>query len=388
MNTEPNEQPFQEEAHCLNCDHKLHPKDKFCPSCGQKNNDGKVRMKELLSKFWTHLVHLDGKFVKASWQLLIPGKVTVEYFKGRHKRYPHPVQFFFIIMFFFLLLFNKSCSKQNLNFNNTGGNFGLHVSSDSTEKKQITGEAFSAAMEHYAKRLEIQKRYEALSPASRNALSQKALDTLLLKAYPDAASVSDVVQAGEEPGDSSATKTQEDSITLNLLNFQLKVSITDLYTLTPNEMVERYNVTGWSQRMLLEQGIKSFKNPTGLLHTYIGSFAWSILVLIALMAGFLTLLYRKQKRYYVEHFVFLMHQHSGAYMVITLGLLINLFINIGVVWLLIFAWIGIHLLLCMRNYYRQSWGLTIFKWLVYLFFYIVGFTILFAIGLILVFILF
>lgn len=387
MNTEPTEQPSQEKARCLNCDHELHPKDKFCPNCGQKNNDGKVRMKELLNKFWTHLIHLDGKFVKAAWQLLIPGKVTVEYFKGRHKRYPHPVQFFFIIMFFFLLLFNKSCTKKNLSFNNTGGNFAVHTS-QGPEEKQLTGDAFATSMEHYARRVEFIKRYETLSPTSRNALSRTALDSLLSQVYPDAGSVVDFVQKSEHPEDSTTHEVREDSITLNMLDFQMKVSIPDLYTLTPDEMVERYKVTGWSHRMLLEQGIKSFKNPAGLMHTYMGSFAWSILVLIALMAGFLALLYRKQKRYYVEHFVFLMHQHSGAYMVITLGLLINLFLNIGIVWLLIFACIGIHLLLCMRNYYQQSWGLTIFKWLLYLFFYITGFTLLFTAGIILVFILF
>ncbi|MEI6409704.1 MAG: DUF3667 domain-containing protein [Bacteroidota bacterium] len=388
MNTELNEHLTQEEARCLNCDHSLHRKDKFCPNCGQKNNNGKVRMKELLNKFWTHLVHLDSKFVKVVWQLMIPGKVTVEYFKGRHKRYPHPVQFFFIIMFFFLLLFNKSCSKRNLNFNNTGGNFGLRISSDSTQKKQITGEEFSTAMEHYAKRIEFQKRYEALSPALRNMISQKALDTLLLKVYPDAALVSDVVEAGKESYDSTETALKADSITLNLLNFKSRVSISDLYTLTPDEMVERYKIPGWKRRMFFEQGIKSFKNPSGLMHTYLGSFAWSILVLIALMAGFLSLLYWRQKRYYVEHFVFLMHQHSGAFMVITLGLIINLFLNLELAWLLIFGWIGINLLLCMRNYYQQSWGLTILKWLLYLFIYLMSFILLFGSGLLLAFILF
>lgn len=388
MNTAPHEQLAQEEARCLNCDHKLHRKDKFCPSCGQKNNNGKVRMKELLNKFWTHLIHLDSKFVKAAWQLLIPGKVTVEYFKGRHKRYPHPVQFFFIIMFFFLLLFNKSCSRQNLNFNNTGGNFALHVNSDSTEKKALSGEAFTAAMEHYAKRLEFKKRYEALSPASRNALSKQVLDSLLSQTYPDAALVGDVVRESNQSEDSTAQEINGDSITLNMFTVQKRIAIPDLYLLTAAEIIERYKVTGWRQQMLLEQGIKSFKNPQGLIHSYLGSFAWTILVLIALMAGLLTLLFWKQKRYYVEHFVFLMHQHSGAYMIITLALLINLFVEVGAVWLLILAWVGIHLLLCMRNYYKQSWGMTILKWILYLLIYIFGFTLLFVFGLLLVFILF
>ena len=121
---------------CKNCGEKLSRSGSFCPHCGQKDFDGRVRMHDLLSKFFSNLTHLDGKFVKMCWHLLIPAKVTTEYFNGRIKRYPHPVQFFFIVMFFFLLLFTGKFDGARLD--STNGNFSLQVGgADSTMNREL-----------------------------------------------------------------------------------------------------------------------------------------------------------------------------------------------------------------------------------------------------------
>ena len=114
------ENEVPEKPKCLNCGDKMPRKATFCPHCGQRNNQGKVSMKELLRRFWSNFSHLDSKFVKMCWQLLIPGKVTMEYFAGRQKRYPHPVQFFFVVMFFFLLLLSKFSNSKSSGLNMTG----------------------------------------------------------------------------------------------------------------------------------------------------------------------------------------------------------------------------------------------------------------------------
>jgi len=68
-------------------------------------------MTELLSKVWTKLFHIDNKFLRMSWHLLIPARVSIAYFKGHIKRYPHPIQFFFICMFLLLVYVNQTPSK-------------------------------------------------------------------------------------------------------------------------------------------------------------------------------------------------------------------------------------------------------------------------------------
>ncbi len=101
--------------HCKNCGEKLSKRGNFCPSCSQRDFDGRVRMRDLLAKFFSNITHLDNKFVKMCWQLFIPARVTIEYFQGKIKRYPHPVQFFFIVMFFFLLVFSQKLDGTALN---------------------------------------------------------------------------------------------------------------------------------------------------------------------------------------------------------------------------------------------------------------------------------
>jgi hypothetical protein len=72
----------------------------------------------------------------------------------------------------------------------------------------------------------------------------------------------------------------------------------------------------------LNKGIKSHKTPDALGHAYVGSLTWTILALIAIMSGFLALLYRSQRRYYVEHFIFLLHFHTGTMLLLLLLLAI------------------------------------------------------------------
>jgi len=82
-------------------------KAKYCAHCGQKDTDGRVGMRSLLGRLWNNTFHLEGKFIRTSWQLFIPGKVTTEFFKGKQDRYPHPIRLFAIVMFLFLFLLNS-----------------------------------------------------------------------------------------------------------------------------------------------------------------------------------------------------------------------------------------------------------------------------------------
>ncbi len=82
---------------CLNCHYPLAEFDKFCPNCGQKPISPKSSMHDLLHEFFHTFWHLDGKFFMTLHHLLIPGKLTIEFFKGHLKRYAHPIQLFLVL---------------------------------------------------------------------------------------------------------------------------------------------------------------------------------------------------------------------------------------------------------------------------------------------------
>lgn len=380
-----------EKPRCLNCGEKMPRKATFCPHCGQRNNQGKVSMKELLRRFWSNFSHLDGKFIKMCWQLLVPGKVTMEYFAGRQKRYPHPVQFFFVIMFFFLLLFSRIAGR-GTGINLTGNNReftigGKTVESDGEEVK-INNINFFESIERYVLGRELRSAFDSLPVAWRTPTTRLAIDSAVtLVNGPWEREVTLVQSLGQD----SMGNNMIDTIPLNFVDRQVKISINDLVHLTPDQIIEQYGITNWRDRILVQQGIKSLKDTQSLMRTYTGSFGWTVLILIALMSAVLYLLYIRRRRYYVEHFVFLMHQNSGAFLLLTVGLLIE---RLGIadleapVWILLIGWIAVALLIAMKRFYRQSWPKTVVKWMIYCMLYGLGFCLLFIISLLTVFLIF
>jgi len=180
-----------------------------------------------------------------------------------------------------------------------------------------------------------------------------------------------------------------DSLSFSLGFRQIRVAVMDLFELSADAIISKYQLTKWTDKALIRQGIKSVKEPKTLLKTYIGSLGWTLLVLVALMSGVLTLLYRRRGRYYVEHFIFLLHQHTSIFLLLTASLFINQFYKLpNWFWICLTTWIVLTPLFSMRRYYRQGWLKTIAKWLIFSFVYFVGFVILFISSMLLVFFIF
>lgn len=382
---EPNEQA--ERTRCLNCEKKLPRKAIFCPRCGQRNNMGKASMRELFLRFWVNFSHLDAKFIKMCWQLFLPARVTLEYFRGRQKRYPNPVQFFLIVMFFFLLALNADFGRLG-DAEQPDSNAPVKVSTDTAAEKtdvKINMPALYPALQQYVLGNEMLRALDSLPPDMNTPIARRTVDTLLRITNPAWA------QAGQIWLRDSANAPVQgllDTVPLSLVDFQLKIATADLVRLEPHEIADKYNVRSWRQRFFLEQGIKTFKDPKALMHNYLGSLTWSLLVLLTLMSAVLAALYWRQRRYFVEHFVFLMHQHSGAIMLFTLALICSKLTDSLWIWLPVAAFTEVHLYKALRRFYGQSRAKTFLKWLIFNVVYLLGFIVLFTLGLVVVFLLF
>jgi hypothetical protein len=384
MDTEKNEDiPAAEKPLCRNCNKKMPRKAEFCPHCGQKNFDGRIRMRDLLGKFFFHIVHFDGKFLRGAWDLLQPAKVTLAYFEGKIKRYPHPVQFFFIIMFFFLYTLSKSFDNGGFNVSGSIGKNKVEVNNGVEPK---SGGNLYQVLQRYTLGQDIRKAYKQQPDSLKSHLTDRMVDSLLQAlSGPENEMARRMFQAQDSLND---YKQSGDSLNLNFINKQIRVATADIVHLEPDALVERYQIHSWLDRILLKQSLRSIRDPQSLIHAYLGSLTWAIIVLIALMAGILMLLYYRQHRYYVEHFIFLLHQHSSAFLALTLLLLIHQFYPLGAWWVLFFLGICVFLLLAMRRFYGQATGKTILKWLLYCTLYGIAFLLLFVIGLLVVFLLY
>jgi hypothetical protein len=279
-------------------------------------------------------------------------------------------------------------ANNNIRFNVSQEQTGFNANLNKEKKNKKNGKRKTATkkesdfyflLERYVFTREVVLGYDSLPQTLQTPEVKKSLDVILEKTNSRWTHLMDSILVNEK---------SKDSLTLNFFSKKYRIAFKDIVELTPEEISDKYKIDYWLNRMFLKQAIRSMQDPSDLTSAYVGSFSWTILALIFIMAGWLKFFYWRQKRYYVEHFIFLMHWHSGVFLVFTILLGISHFYPLGVAWAFVYIVAAIFLLLSMKNFYGQNWFRTIFKWFWFLLFYLIGFIILFAIGLFVVFAIF
>lgn len=416
-------QPKKHIPYCLNCHYPLAEMDSFCPNCGQKPTDGKTSMHDLLHEFVHTLFHLDGKFFTTLKHIFVPGKLTIEFFKGHHKRYAHPVQLFLVLG---ALLFGMIASSTNKWESWT-------QEKSYKSRRKVEEKAFLRVIDSIGK---------ATSPSFDGKNTQRAYDSLLFKIYkyrfPKEATVenkneknakvtkkqkdtvltfaggaikvtknlddndpdyeNDSLQSAEQIVTEALEKSQkpknlkdflaeEDSTNVSQLYASLKIPTSELYELSADEILDKYQIHDFWKKLSLKQAIKAQQDTKSLLHFALGKLLWFTFLLIPLMSGLFMLLYRK-RRFFVEHFLFFMHYNIFLFA----GGIVMLFLNNKFDVASLNKWFVLGALVffyfAMKNYYQQGWGKTFVKFCIANFGYMLFSFLLTIVGAILSFLLF
>jgi hypothetical protein len=321
---------------CLNCSSPLAPNDIFCPQCGQKDKDTRVSFFRIAREAFATLFNLDSQLFRTLLFLFIPGRLSIEFFRGKQKKYLHPVRLFLWVAFLLVALITWVIPE---------------VKNDINEDMKRSWELRKAMV---------------------------YLDSAMLQTIP-------LFPKTDIQGPFDSLKSQyiavipnkTDSINLNELKLGLEegvqlVSIDDIYELSQDSLLKKYQIEGFWPRIIAKQKIKFLVHGASLPVYLIGKLTWAILFLMPLLAMGLKLLYIRRNFFFVEHLVFSLHTHTLAFFVITLVLLGEiLFHNIlnsafGMLLLLI----GLYVLLALKQFYRQSWRKTILKFVILQFFYV------------------
>jgi hypothetical protein len=151
-----------------------------------------------------------------------------------------------------------------------------------------------------------------------------------------------------------------------------KVSKTEFLNTPADLLIERYHITGFWDKLLLKQSQKMQKEGNSLVHFAITKLLWMTMLIIPILSLFFQFLYRRQKRYYVEHFVFLMHFNIFVFALGSIILLLNMnhLISESVYGWAFLAVLGF-LYFAMRRYYQQGWAKTFAKFMIINFSYLV-----------------
>lgn len=296
---------------CPNCE-KFYDQDfQFCPHCGQKHEENVFTLKELLSDFLGSLFSFDSKAFKSLPKLIFqPGKLTVDYLKGKRASNLSPFRMYlFFSVVLFLLLPSIVHEDQIFGINNRVGN---KSNFELIKSEVIEAQGDSSILDNEVK--------------SMPAISFNAGDSTEFVAWKNAVQMIDSGYSYMETVDSVFTNQTK------LIKF------------------------------FIQQGLKiNSKQGSGLVPVFFKSVSYSLFIFLPLFAFILKLFYVRRKRFYVEHFIFSLHIFSFIFFVLIIRVLLAL------VKLPVPPWIPLvvlfsYILFAIKKVYQQNWLKSILKY--------------------------
>jgi hypothetical protein len=266
---------------CTNCDTLL--RGQYCAQCGQRSGTRMISLWELIREASEFLTTFDSRLWRTLGLLMFrPGRLTLDYLRGRRARYIPPLRLFiaFSLAFFFLLAIGTRLDLQDGAIVADSDGVNIQIGGDGPETGHEPGSSPGAAAEP-----------GDAAVAGGDGTAQG----------PDASPAESA--AGEAP----ASGTGEDPCE------QLEINIE--------------TGSGLLSRWLTEERIRATCRKVVVDHG--ASFGRALLENIPMMMFFflpvmavvMKLSYPLSGRFYVEHLLFLVHFHAFFYFILTLNLL-------------------------------------------------------------------
>ena len=348
----------RKEKNCLNCNAEV--AGKYCQVCGQENIEPKESVWVLATHFLHDMTHFDGKFFSTLKYLLFkPAFLSKEYLKGRRTSYLHPIRMYVFTSFVFFLIFFNFYQKEDA----------LHAND---EKK--------APLSEVIKQINDQKK-----TLENTALN---LDSAALKKESEKTKIK-VEKLNKEIAALIKDSTKKDSIVFANRNFTIFGE--NWGDIQKSNSIKQYDsiqnaIPPAKRDGLFKQRIKhqvihlkeKFKSDTTAMGQAIGErflhmFPQMLFVSLPFFAMILQLLYvRRKQLYYVNHVVFTIHLYCGTFILILASLLLGsifeaMHINLPTYAVIAYLIILFYWYKSFRNFYSQSRGKTILKFMVLFF---------------------
>ncbi len=328
---------------CLNCGCILPENAKYCPDCSQKNTDGRVPVWTFVTDFIANLFNIDSKLIRTFLALFIPGKLTKEYFQGKHKSYANPVRLFLYagVTLFAVVIWKTSDISFGVDktFYQKQADE-VHIRQVLEDKVDIYRETFQDTADYY--------QTDSLKKWVLQELDTGAGDSITLQNI-----------FGEDK--------------------QVNVSTMDFVDLSTDSLLAKYGITSSYDTFVLSRQIKSMKDGRGLFHFFIGKLPIMIFFMMPFLALILLILYARHNYFFVEHLVFSFHTHTFAF-IITLVLVSTGQYLPGLAIAALIIGIFVYQFLAQKRYYEQGFWKTLLKFLLLNFVYMFLVTLFFTLA--------
>jgi len=343
--------PERAEKNCLNCGATV--VGRFCHVCGQENVEPKESFWHLVTHFFNDITHFDGKFfITLKGLLFKPGFLPREYMIGRRASYLNPIRMYvFTSAIFFLLFFAFFQNKESLKIEP------LLNGKTLAQIDKMDSAAFARFTTH------VNEESDRPATPMTRAEFKKYSDTIL-RIFLDTSS------AFHFTGTKYASLKQFDS--LQHTNARESNWFKRALIYKELELNEKYH----NNKLEVFNAIKE-----GLMHR-LPQMLWISLPLLALV---LKLMYvRRRQFYYVSHIIFALHLYVFlfiAQLVLFSMSKLNKALDSGFLSdmsIILTLGLFVYEYLALKNFYRQGWLKTFFKFLLIDISYIIILVMLFA----------
>lgn len=322
---------------CLNCGTGLNGP--FCYYCGQPDKNLMRFFPALIRDLLEDVIDYDSRVTRTLKPLLFhPGRLTRDYLNGRRFRYVPPMRLYiFSSMLFFIIAALLASQAIEISTDNPGG--GIHIKLDSDEK------AVAEKLQEKVSEGKIsQEEADRISSTLKTALGSDPEDES------DAAD-DDVIQFGDEPWDRET-------------NPFIIPGMPDFINDWINDEIEESP----------QKGREIEANPNLIVEKIFDVLPITVFVMLPLVALLFKFWYLFAGKYYVEHLIHALHNHSFLFLIFLLVWLAEFVAvrldptetglpsKIALWWtILLLSWIPVYLLISLKTVYRQSWPMTLAK---------------------------
>ncbi len=258
--------------YCLNCNNGLVEEAEYCQACGQSRRASILSFRELWANFWTTIFNVDNSFFATLRLIARPDKLTQLYVAGKRKKHINPVRLFLISLVFFVTAAITSM-----------GDF-----EDNTFVANLNRDYYSS---------KLLEKYDDVIGGEDMSEEEYAFTERLKSSVFDGVVCldADTVFNG-----------------MKIIDVGKMQSITkqDFVELSEEEVIEKYNVKGYFEKLNYRQYIRINKDPNASNKFLFNNAMWGLVPCILILCLLLKLLYRNHKISYLEHLILVSNTHS------------------------------------------------------------------------------
>lgn len=338
---------------CPNCEVDNIADAKYCNNCGQKKRPAKVKISEFISEFFDSVFNIDNRFFSTLKHIFIPAYLTKRFFEGKRVSFYHPLRLYLvsILLLFAVMSILKITDLMTVDAPNIGKNY---------EKRMLINEQVDL----------MNKTIDTFMVKNETERNLDLIDSLKKELH----FITDEKKVFLD------RPLSNDTTNIKLLTNEYRLTGEQMFYEDIDSVIVSQNIDNWYDKLILKQMMKGARDLQSLNKFIFANMSWLLLSIIPVFSLVLKLFYIRRKRYYLEHFVFLLHVFSALLFAGTFLIILRevevLSVTAGVLGILMFS---IFPLMAFKQYYQQSYVKTFIKYLGIGFFFMISFVICFLI---------